>query len=69
MKVKELNLKQEVIINGFNYEFKGVNKIRMPGHWEQKILFKSLGKHPDKHFDLHVGNAEVKDLKIEIVAT
>lgn len=67
MKIKELKLKQEVFINGFKYEYKGVNKIRMPGHWEQKILFKSTGKHPDKHFDLTVGNKEIGDLKIEII--
>lgn len=67
MKIKELKLKQKVLINGFGYEYHGVNKVRMPGRWEQKILFKSSEKHPDKHFDLPVGNLEIKDLKIQIV--
>ncbi|WP_347216658.1 hypothetical protein [Chryseobacterium sp.] len=67
MKIKDLKLKQKVLINTFKYEYAGINKIRMQGHWEQKISFKSLGKHPDKHFDINVGNKETEDLKIEIV--
>lgn len=67
MKVKELKLDQEVLINAFKYRFKGVNKIKMSGYSVQKIVFKSQDIGPDKHFDLPVGNMEIKDLKIKIV--
>lgn len=59
-------LNEEVIMNGFKYIYKGVNKIRMSGYWVQKIVFKGLENVPDKHFDLPVGNMAIKDLKIEI---
>ena len=60
MKVKDLKLGQEVLINGFKYEYKGVNKVRMSGYWAQKIVFKGIDVKGDKHFDLPVGNKELK---------
>jgi hypothetical protein len=68
MKITELKIGQGVIINGFKYTYKGINKIRMNGGWAQKILFKSSDKHPDKHFDITLGNKDIKALKIEIAA-
>lgn len=68
MKVTDLKLDQKVIINGFQYLYKGINKVRMSGFTVQKIVFKSLDKHPDKHFDITLGNKDIKALKIEIAA-
>lgn len=66
MKVKEIKLNEEVTMNGFKYIYKGVNRIRMSGYWVQKVVFKGLENVPDKHFDLPVGNKDIKDLKIEL---
>jgi len=68
MKVTDLKLEQKVIINGFQYLYKGINKVRMSGYSVQKIVFESLDKHPDKHFDITLGNKDIKALKIEIAA-
>lgn len=62
MKVKELKLDQEVIINGYTYSYKGVNKVKMNGYKVQKILFKGKDINSDKHFDLNVGNKDVKEV-------
>lgn len=62
MKVKELQLEQEVVINAFKYAYKGVNKVRMSGYWAQKIVFKGLDTPGEKHFDLSVGNKELKEV-------
>lgn len=64
MKVSELEIGQEIEINGYNYKYQGVKKIRMAGIGTvQKIVFEAnLGEgYNYKYFDLTVGN---KDLKI-----
>ena len=66
MKVTEIKLGQQLTMNGFKYTYKGVNKVRMSGYWAQKIVFKGSENVPDKHFDLPVGNKDIKDLKIEL---
>lgn len=61
MKIKDLKLNSKVEISAWIYEYKGVNKIRIPGFGAvEKVVFanKEIG---DKHFDLKVLNAEVKD--------
>lgn len=68
MKVKELKIDQEVLINAFKYSYQGVKKVKIYVHHENKIVFRSLEKGPDKHFDITVGNMEIKALKIQIVA-
>ncbi|MDR3026021.1 hypothetical protein [Chryseobacterium sp.] len=62
MKVRDLKIDKEVLINGFKYAYKGVNKIRMSGYWVEKIVFKAIDTQEDKHFDFKVFN---KDLKVD----
>ncbi|MDN5470364.1 MAG: hypothetical protein L0G02_08100 [Lactococcus lactis] len=63
MKVKDLKINQEVTINGFKYSYKGVNKVRMSGYTAQKVVFKCLENETSKHFDLPVGNKELKEIE------
>ena len=60
MKIRDLKIDQEVIINGFKYAYKGVNKIRMSGYWVEKIVFKAIDAKEDKLFDFKVFNKELK---------
>lgn len=62
MKVKDLKLNDEVIINSFKYAYKGVNKIRKSGYWIQQIVFNGVDVEGEKHFDLNVGNKELKEV-------
>lgn len=72
MKVSELEINQEIEINGHKYKYQGVKKIRMTGIGTvQKIVFEAnLGNGFDyKYFDLKVGNKDLKvhdDGKIEL---
>ncbi|AZA82200.1 hypothetical protein C1637_09780 [Chryseobacterium lactis] len=66
MKVTDLKLEQEVIINGFRYKYKGINKVKLSGYKVQKIVFKSLENGPDKYFDITLGHKDIKTLKIEL---
>lgn len=64
MKVDELEIDENVLINGNVYAFKGIQKIRLEGMGKvQKIVFEAnMGNRFDyKYFDISVGN---KDLKI-----
>ena len=61
MKVKDLRIGQEIVINTFKYTYKGVNKVRMSGYWAQKIVFKGIDVMEDKLFDLKVMNKELKE--------
>lgn len=61
MKIKDLKLNDEVIINGFKYAYRGVNKIRKSGYWIQQIVFKGIDVKGEKHFDLNLGNKELKE--------
>ena len=69
MKVKDLVLGQKVIINSFEYVYKGVMKVRLKGIGAvQKVVFKSQKPEiEDKLFDLNVLNSEIKKLNIEIL--
>ena len=69
MKVKDLVLEQKVIINSFEYVYKGVIKVRLKGIGAvQKVVFKSQKPEiEDKLFDLNVLNSEIKKLNIEIL--
>ena len=65
MKVSELKLNQEITINGHQYKYKGIQKIRRPNFGKvQQIVFegKIKGVFDYKYFDLIVGN---KDLKVD----
>lgn len=69
MKVKDLDLEKKVIINSFEYVYKGVIKVRLKGIGAvQKVVFKSQKPEiEDKLFDLNVLNSEIKKLNIEIL--
>lgn len=69
MKVKNLDLEKKVIINSFEYVYKGVMKVRLKGIGAvQKVVFKSQKPEiDDKLFDLNVLNSEIKKLNIEIL--
>lgn len=69
MKVKNLDLEQKVIINSFEYVYKGVMKVRLKGIGAvKKVVFKSQKPEiEDKLFDLNVLNSEIKKLNIEIL--
>lgn len=71
MKVKELDIDQEVIINVGTYKYKGIQKVNFTGIGKvQKIVFeRNLGNRYDyKYFDLPVGNKELKEVdgKLEL---
>lgn len=69
MKVKDLDLEKKVIINSFEYVYKGVMKVRLKGIGAvQKVVFKSQKPEiEDKLFDMNVMNLEIKKLNIEIL--
>lgn len=69
MKVKDLEPEKKVIINSFEYVYKGVMKVRLKGIGAvQKVVFKSQKPEiEDKLFDLNVLNSEIKKLNIEIL--
>ena len=69
MKVKDLEPEQKVIINSFEYVYKGVMKVRLKGIGAvQKVVFQSQKPEiDDKLFDLNVLNSEIKKLNIEIL--
>lgn len=61
MKIKDLQLLEKVEINAWTYEYRGINKIRIPNIGiVEKVVFsnKEVG---DKHFDLKVMNHELKE--------
>lgn len=71
MKVKELDIDQEVIINVTPYKYKGIQKVHFTGIGKvQKIVFETnLGNRYDyKYFDITVGNKELKEIngKLEL---
>ncbi|WP_426473405.1 hypothetical protein [Chryseobacterium balustinum] len=71
MKVKELDIDQEVIINVTPYKYKGIQKVHFTGVGKvQKIVFEAnLGNRFDyKYFDLPVGNKDLKEVgdKLEL---
>lgn len=61
MKIKDLKLDSKVEISAWIYEYKGINKVKIANLGAvEKVVFanKEVG---DKHFDLKVLNAEVKE--------
>lgn len=61
MKIKDLKSQDKVEINGRLHEYRGINKIRIKGiGLVEKIIF-SNSEIGDKHFDLKVLNAEIKE--------
>ncbi|REC57008.1 hypothetical protein DRF62_02295 [Chryseobacterium piscium] len=71
MKVKELDIDQEVIINVTPYKYKGIKKVNFTGIGKiQKIVFETnLGNRYDyKYFDINVGNKDLKEVdgKLEL---
>lgn len=63
MKVKDLEIDQEVIINVVEYKYKGIQKVKFSTGTEQKHVFEAnLRKRYDyKYFDIPVGNKELKE--------
>ena len=71
MKVKDLEIDQEVIINVTSYKYKGIQRVHFTGIGKiQKIVFETnLGNRYDyKYFDLPVGNKDLKEVgdKLEL---
>ena len=70
MKVKDLEIDQEVIINVVEYKYKGIQKVKLSTGPQLKHVFEAnLGKRYDyKYFDLPVGNKELKEVgdKLEL---
>lgn len=61
MKIKDLKLETSVEINGREYFYRGINKVRIKGvGLVERVVFanKEIG---DKQFDLKVLNADVKE--------
>ncbi|MCT3917507.1 hypothetical protein HZQ04_15710 [Elizabethkingia anophelis] len=65
MKIKDLKLGQEIIIDGGSYAYRGVQKLKQIGYGKvQKIVFEgtnSDGIKDYKYYNLHEGN---KDLEV-----
>lgn len=64
MKIIELKLGEKILINGHEYTYKGVQKIRMIQYgMVQKIVFERREKerYDYKYFDLPVGNTILKE--------
>lgn len=59
MKISDLKLGQKIIINGHEYSYDGVQKIRKSGYKIQQIVFKSTTKKVEKHFDITMGSKEL----------
>lgn len=67
MKIKDLKLQDQVEINGRIHEYMGVNKIRIKGlGLVEKIIFTNA-EIGDKHFDLRVLNADLKEKDRQII--
>lgn len=62
MKIKELELGQEVFINGYKYAYMGVNKVRFSGYSIQMIVFENREFGFKKNFELSIGNKELKEI-------
>lgn len=55
MKISELKIDQEVIINTKKYLYKGVNKIRIKGFGVvEKVVFKEKESDDERYFELSV---------------
>lgn len=66
-KIKDLKLQDQVEINGRIHEYMGVNKIRIKGlGLVEKIIFAN-SEIGDKHFDLRVLNADLKEKDGKII--
>jgi len=64
MKIKDLEIGKEVVINALAYQYRGVKKVKILTEGaQQKIVFeRNNGDHYDyKYFDLPVGNKELKE--------
>lgn len=60
-KIKDLKLQDSVEINGRMHEYRGVQKIRIKGlGLVEKVVFAN-SEIGDKHFDLRVLNADLKE--------
>ena len=57
MKIKELELGQEVFINGYKYAYKGVQKVLL----SKMIVFENEEFGYTKHFDLIVEKKVLKE--------
>lgn len=72
MKIKDLKLGQEIIIDGGSYAYRGVQKLKQICYGKvQKIVFEgtnSDGIKDYKYYNLHEGNKDlvVTSNKIEI---
>lgn len=61
MKIKDLKFQEQVEINGRIHEYRGIQKIRIKGlGLVEKIIFAN-SEIGDKHFDLRVLNADLKE--------
>lgn len=62
MKISELKINQEVIINSFRYQYKGIQKIRKPGFGKMdQIVFKGIDNEEEKHFNVNLIGKELKN--------
>lgn len=72
MKIIEIKIGTEVLINGHLYAYKGIQKIRMVNIGKvQKIVFERREKerYDYKYFDLPVGNTILKEEGGQLVFT
>ena len=67
MKVKELKLDQEVLINGHYYKYKGINKVREKGFGTvERVVFENK-EFGDRHFDKKMMEHDLKIKNGEII--
>lgn len=66
-KIKDLKLKDQVEINGRIHEYMGVNKIRIKGLGLVENIVFANSEIGDKHFDLRVLNADLKENNGQII--
>lgn len=71
MKVKELDIDQEVVINTALYKNKGIQKVKFTGVGAvlKYVFERNLGNRYDyKYFDITVGNKDLKEVngKLEL---
>lgn len=61
MKISELKINQEITINSFRYQYKGVQKIRKAGFGKiEQIVFKGIDVPDEKYFSLSLLSRELK---------
>lgn len=68
LKLSDLKLGQEVIINGMLAVYQGIQKIKVSNFTKaEKIVFKAIGINMFKYYSLTDGTKTLASLKIEII--